>query len=86
MSKSAWVVAIWLLTVPLNSHAAEKPKPECTEKTRGKIWPEKTSRGADVPIEICAPKRFHYEWQQLTIDVSQLKSTPKKNEQAPVRE
>jgi hypothetical protein len=80
------VVAIWLLTVPLSSHAAEKTKPVCTEKTRGKIWPEKTSRGAGVPIEICAPKRFHYRWQQLTIDISKLKAATKKNEQVAVRD
>jgi len=52
MSTTASVVAIWLLTVSPGSHAAEKPKPECTEKTRGKLWPEKTSRGADVPITL----------------------------------
>jgi hypothetical protein len=45
---------------------------------RGKLWPEKTSRGAGVPIEICVPKRWKYAWQQLTIDVSQMRAIAKR--------
>jgi len=83
MSRTGWLVVTILLAMPFcswaaeNSQKAEQAKPECTAKLRGKLWPEKTSRGADVPVEICAPKRFHYEWKQLTVDVSQLKATTK---------
>jgi hypothetical protein len=84
MSKTVWLAVNLLLIVPCASPAAEKTKPECTEKTRGKLWPEKTSRGADVPIEICAPKGWHYRWQQLTIDISQLKAATKPKEEVAV--
>jgi hypothetical protein len=68
-----------LLTVPAQALGAQgdtQPvKPICNAKTRGSLWPEKTSRGAAVPIEICAPKRWAYSWQQLTVDVTQLRAT-----------
>jgi hypothetical protein len=33
-----------------------------------------------VPVEMCAPKRFHYAWQQLTIDVAHLRAATKRKE------
>lgn len=56
----------------LETGAAEKP--ECTEQTRGKLWPEKAGRGASTPVEICAPHGFRFRWTQLTVDVSELKA------------
>ena len=68
-----------LLTVPCSAQSVQTGKPACNEKARGRLWPEKTSHGAAVPIEICAPKGWKYRWQQLTVDVSQLRAsaTPK---------
>lgn len=63
-----------LLTVPARAGDTQHTKPVCNAKTRGLLWPEKTSRGAAVPIEICAPKRWAYSWQQLTVDVTQLRA------------
>ena len=75
------VAVFALLVVPFSLRAAaprletdNSVKPECTAKTRGALWPEKPGRGAATPVEICAPKGFHYEWKQLTVDVTQLKA------------
>jgi len=72
--------AVSLLLFPLALSAAaprletrKDDKPECTAQTRGKLWPEKAGRGAATPVEICAPHGWHYRWEQLTVDVSQLK-------------
>jgi hypothetical protein len=64
-----------LLTVPCSAQSVQAGKPACNEKARGRLWPEKTSRGAAVPIELCAHKGWRYRWQQLTVDVSQLRVT-----------
>jgi hypothetical protein len=69
-----------LLAVPLCSQGEEKQKPQCNAHSRGKLWPEKTGRGAAVPVEICAPKGWRYAWQQLTVDVSQLKAAAKQKQ------
>ena len=70
-----------LFTVPARAADTQHSKPVCNAKTRGSLWPEKTSRGAAVPIEICAPKHWTYSWQQLTVDVAQLRAAA----QEPVR-
>src|SRR5450631_1658266 len=80
MSPTVWLAVPLLLAGPLCSQSPDTTKPVCPEKTRRKLWPEKTSRGADVPIEICVPKGWRYRWQQLTIDVSQLKAAAKRKE------
>jgi hypothetical protein len=68
-------LAVPLLAVAALCAATEKPvKPVCTAQLRGKLWPEKN------PVELCAPKRFHYEWQQLTIDVSHLRAATRRKE------
>jgi hypothetical protein len=77
MSRTVWLVVPFLLAAPLcavGEEAAPKQKPACDAKSRGKLWPEKGGRGADTPVEICAPKGWHYRWEQLTVDVSQLKA------------
>jgi hypothetical protein len=53
-------------------------KPVCNAQTQSKLWPEKTSRGNSVPIEICVAGFLKYQWKQLTVDVSQLKAARKK--------
>jgi len=76
MSATTWLIIPLLLVVPMlkaGEQDAER-KPACNAKSRGRLWPEKTSRGAAVPIEICAPKHWTYRWQQLTVDVAQLRS------------
>ena len=83
MSTVLWLVIPVFLIVPAWSQTTEAPetaKPACTQQTRGKLWPENTVRGAGVPIEICAPKGWHYRWQQLTIDVSKMKAAAKRKE------
>ncbi len=57
--------------------SAEMAKPACTAQTRGKLWPEKTSRANGVPIEICVQKLWKYRWEQLTVDISQLRANYK---------
>lgn len=67
-----------LLAAPSCLTSADAPKPTCDQHTRGKLWPEKTARGDATPVEICAPRGWHYRWQQLTVDVSQLKAAAAK--------
>jgi hypothetical protein len=74
------LLAVPLVIAPLCLLAEEPAKPACTAQIRGKLWPEKTARGAGVPVEICAPKRFHYAWQQLTIDVAHLRAATKRKQ------
>lgn len=84
MSRTRLFATPLLITLSWGAQAAaprletEKPqeqsKPECTAQTRGKLWPEKTGHGAATPVEICAPHGWHYRWEQLTVDVSQLKA------------
>jgi hypothetical protein len=78
MAGNPWVIVIFLGAACLAAGAepavSEPKRPACNAQMRGKLWPEKTSRGAGVPIEICVPKRWKYTWQQLTIDVSQMKA------------
>jgi len=78
MARTGWFVVAMLIGTAVYAAAADPPKPPCNAQTRGKLWPEKTSRGAGVPIEICAPKRWKYAWQQLTIDVSQMRAIAKR--------
>jgi hypothetical protein len=81
MSGSVWFVAPLMLVAATVSVAAEqKDKPVCDARSRGTLWPENTTRGAGVPVEICAMKGWHYRWQQLTVDVSQLKAAVKRKQ------
>jgi hypothetical protein len=79
MSATLWLF-ILISVIPCFAQSSEPVKPACNVHTRGKLWPEKTTRGASVPIEICAPKRwtFSYTWQQLTIDASQLRAVARR--------
>jgi hypothetical protein len=74
----AVLVVPMLLTIPAQAGNTQPIRPVCNAKTRGSLWPEKTSRGAAVPIEICAPKHWAYSWQQLTVDVTQLRAAAQK--------
>jgi hypothetical protein len=80
MSATTWLiipvlcVATALFVIPACAEDARHSKPVCTAKIRGKIWPEKTSANSAVPTEMCAPRRFSYRWQQLTVDVSELRA------------
>ncbi len=88
MAATTWLIVSMvlvvptLLIVPARAGDTQHSKPVCSAKTRGSLWPEKTSRGAAVPIEICAPKHWAYAWQQLTVDVAQLRAAAA---QEPVR-
>lgn len=57
---------------------AEPEKPVCNAHIRGKLWPEKSVRGAGVPVEMCEPKGFKYAWRALTVNVAQLKAAAKR--------
>lgn len=78
LSRTVWLAVPLLALAPLCLAGDEPSKPACTAQTRGKLWPEKN------PVELCAPKRFHYEWQQLTIDVAQLKADAKAKEESAI--
>jgi hypothetical protein len=81
MSPTVWLIVPLFATVSCFAQSAvhsETEKPACTERIRGKLWPEKAARTARVPVEICAPKRWKYRWQQITIDVSQLRNVTKR--------
>src|ERR1700742_4178625 len=94
MSANGWLGIAVLVGVSLGCQAAaprleiEKTtgnadaKPECNAQSRSKIWPEKTARAAGTPVEMCLPKRFHYAWQPLTVDVSQLRAAAEAPEAA----
>jgi hypothetical protein len=62
-----------LFAISFCALGAEPVKPACNAQTRGDLWPEKTSRGSEVPVEICSKVHRKYRWEQLTIDVSRLK-------------
>jgi len=61
-----------LLAVSWCATCAEPAKPACSAQTRGDLWPE-TARASGTPIEICSKIHRKYRWEQLTVDVSQLK-------------
>src|SRR5438067_1643355 len=62
----------------VGSCCAEDPpsaKPVCNARTRGKLWPEKAARHSLAgPIEMCAVRLWRYRWEQLTVDVAQLRT------------
>jgi hypothetical protein len=66
-----------LLAASCCSSGAEPAKPVCNAQTRGKLWPE-TARVSGTPIEICSKVHRKYRWQQLTVDISQLKGAPRR--------
>lgn len=49
-------------------------KPECNAQTKGNLWPEKIFRGSNKPVEICVARYWKYRWEQLTVDISQLRA------------
>lgn len=54
---------------------AGSAKPECNAQTKGSLWPEKIYRGNSVvPVEICVEKYWKYRWEQITVDISQLRA------------
>jgi hypothetical protein len=42
-------------------------KPACNAETQGKLWPEKTSRGSGVPVEICVASRIDTRLPRIAI-------------------
>src|SRR5580698_7452132 len=73
MAAGPWLAIPILFAVSFCAPGAEPSKPACNAQTRGDLWPEKTSRGSEVPIEICSKVHRKYRWEQLTVDVSRLK-------------
>ena len=69
-----------LLAISACAPGAESAKPACNAQTRGDLWPE-TARASGTPIEICSKAHKRYRWEQLTVDISQLKG---KTERKPV--
>lgn len=61
-----------VLSVSCCVRGAEPAKPACNAQTQGALWPE-TGRVLGTPIEICSKAHRKYRWEQLTVDVSQLK-------------
>jgi hypothetical protein len=78
MTAGAWLAIPMLFAVSFCTQGAEPVKPACNAQTRGDLWPEKTSRGSEVPVEICSKVHRKYRWEQLTIDVSRLKGADSK--------
>jgi hypothetical protein len=70
----AWFVILIFVATASGAPDTKAVKPACNAQTKGKIWPENTSRGNGVPIEICATRFWRFRWEQLTVDVSQLKA------------
>jgi hypothetical protein len=77
MFVSGWLVIPILVATACGAQDAEPVKPACNAQTQGKLWPEKTSWGNGAPIEICATKYWKFRWEQLTVDISQLKARHK---------
>src|SRR5580658_8426668 len=73
MAAGVWLAIPMIFAISFCSPGAEPAKPACNAQTRGHLWPEKTSRGSEVPIEICSKVHRKYRWEQLTVDVSRLK-------------
>ena len=78
MTAGAWLAIPILFAVSFCAPGAEPSKPACNAQTRGDLWPEKTSRGSEVPVEICSKVHRKYRWEQLTVDVSRLKGATQK--------
>jgi len=73
MAVSMWLTIPMLFAISVCAPGAEPAKPACNAQTRGDLWPEKTARGSEVPVEICSKVHRKYRWEQLTVDVSRLK-------------
>ena len=64
-----------LITMSCYAESPSPAKPVCNAQTRGKLWPENTARhAATAPIELCSMRRWRYRWEQLTVDVTQLRA------------
>ena len=73
MAAGVWLTIPMLFVISLCASGGEQAKPSCNAHTRGDLWPENTSRGSEVPVEICSNAHRKYRWEQLTVDVSRLK-------------
>jgi len=62
-----------LLVSACFAREAGAAKPECNAQTKGDFWPDKANRGSGVPVEMCVEKHWKYRWEQLTVDISQLR-------------
>jgi hypothetical protein len=78
MAVGGWLAIPMLLAISFCAPGAEPAKPACNAQTRGDLWPENTSRGSEVPVEICSKAHRKYRWEQLTVDVSRLKGATTK--------
>jgi hypothetical protein len=76
MAVGGWLAIPMLFAISFRAPGAEPVKPACNAQTRGDLWPEKTSRGSEVPVEICSKVHRKYRWEQLTVDISRLKGAP----------
>jgi hypothetical protein len=77
LASGVWWAIPMLFAISFCAPGAEPAKPACNAKTRGDLWPENTSRGSGVPVEICSKVHWKYHWEQFTVDVSRLKGAPK---------
>ena|SRR5579863_1146423 len=73
MAAGAWLSIPMLFVISFCAAGAEPAKPACNAQTRGNLWPENTTHGSEVPVEICSKAHWKYRWEQLTVDVSRLK-------------
>jgi hypothetical protein len=65
------------LLITLFCYAESPPatKPACNAHTRGTLWPENAGRHSVAgPVEMCSMHRWKYRWEQVTVDVSQLRA------------
>lgn len=74
MGPRAFFAMPLLLAGACFAQEAGAAKPQCNAQTKGDLWPEKARRGSGVPVEMCVEKHWKYRWEQLTVDISQLRS------------
>ncbi len=65
--------------------AAEPPRPACTKKNRGQVWPEAANRDPKLyaklsrcgQLLVCAPGAWRSHWESPTVRLDQLRGGSK---------
>ena len=78
--------SVTLLLYGLICFAGETEKPPCNARNIGELWPEQVysdaRRNRCEQVFICSPAEWKYRWKPLTVHVSQLGKSLKRDDPA----